>query len=329
MEIQKLLFQKIKEGLPGHLSLVDEIAELLKISYDSAYRRIRCEKSLSVEELYTIANRFNLSVDALFNVNSNNVVFRNVSIKSESFGMKEWLRTVKDDMQRIHSSRVSEIIYAAKDPPIFHYFEFPEIGAFKMFFWEKTLFQFPSLTEKKFSLANMDPEIQEIGQNILVSSLKIPTIEIWNEDTFNIMFSQIAYYYVSGYFERKEDIFTLCDKLTLWIEHIKKQAECGFKFLYGTEPVGIENTYSFYENEVVLNDNTIYVKMDNRDVVYLTYNVVSLLFTSNPDFCSGVTNYFKGLIKQSTLISSVNAKERERFFNKLLEKIDQFRDSIK
>ncbi len=329
MEIQKVLFQKVKEVLPGNISLVEEVADLLKISYDSSYRRIRGEKSLSLDEVGKIAGKYNLSIDTLLNIDSNNVVFRNFSVNPATLGMKEWLNIIRTDMLRIHDAKISEIVYAAKDPPLFHYFQFREIAAFKLFFWEKTLFQFPGYTEKKFSLANMDDEIHKIGEQILVSSLKIPTIEIWNEDTFNIFLRQIAYYYVSGMFEQKADILTLCEKLSLWIQHIKRQAEYGFKFLYGTEPAGVENSYNFYENEVVLNDNTIYVKTNNQDSVYLTYNVVSLLLTNNSTICTETSNYFKGLLKQSTLISSVNAKERERFFNKLLEKIDQLRDSIK
>jgi hypothetical protein len=328
MEIQKLLFQQIKESLPEHLSLVDEISELLNISYDSAYRRIRGEKSLSVDELELLSKRFNLSVDSLFNIKSDNVIFKHSPIVPPEVGVKPWLKNILADIRRIQGSSISEIIYAAKDPPIFHYFQFPEIGAFKMFFWEKTIFQFPQHADRKFGLKYLDDEIREIGEQILVTSLKIPTIEIWNEDTFNITFKQIENYWISGLFENKEDIHILCEKLHLWINHIKKQAELGFKFYYGTEPIGVEDSYKFYENEVVLNDNTIFVKTSNFTATYLTYNVLSLLLTSDPRFCAGVESYLKGILKESVLISSVNAKERNRFFNRLLSKIEQFRESI-
>jgi hypothetical protein len=197
-----------------------------------------------------------------------------------------------------------------------------------MFFWEKTLFQFPQLADKKFSIADYDEEIKTIGEQILATSIKIPTIEIWNEDTFNITFKQIEHYWVSGLFKSKDDLLILCDKLHNWIEHIKKQAEYGFKFLYGTKPEGIDNSFRFYENEVVLNDNTILVETNNFTATYLTYNVLSLLLSTDTDFCEGVKNYLNGILKESILISSVNAKERNRFFNKLLHKIDHFRETI-
>jgi hypothetical protein len=329
MELQAIFFQQIKEKLPSHLSLVDEVSELLQISYDSAYRRIREEKALSLGELNKLSRHFDLSIDALFNLKSQNVVFKHYPIVPPTTGVKELLKLILGELRRIQYIPVKEIIYTAKDPPIFHYFQFPEIAAFKMFFWEKTIFQFPQFADKKFSINDYDSEIKTLGEQILAASIKIPTIEIWNEDTFNITFKQIEHYWVSGLFEKKEDIIILCDKLYTWIEHIKKQAELGFKFLYGTESSGVENSYRFYENEVVLNDNTIFVETDKFTSTYLTYNVLNLLITNDKVFCQGVKSYVKGIMKESILINSVNAKERNRFFNKLLEKIALFRESIR
>ena len=98
------------------------------------------------------------------------------------------------------------------------------------------------------------------------NSNSIPTIEIWNEDTFHITLRQIEYYWVAGYFASKDDVLNLLDKFQKWLKHLQKQAELGFKFLDGQDPVGIEGSFKMYENEVVLNDNSVLVKMP--DVSY-------------------------------------------------------------
>jgi transcriptional regulator with XRE-family HTH domain len=69
-KIQKELFRKIRRSIPDHLSLAEEISEKLGISTDSAYRRIRGEKLLTIEELYKLSYRYNISVDSLFNATS-------------------------------------------------------------------------------------------------------------------------------------------------------------------------------------------------------------------------------------------------------------------
>jgi hypothetical protein len=319
--LQQLLFQQVKDKIPDNLSFVHEIAELLEISYDSAYRRIRGEKELSLEELVKLSSKYNISLDSLLKTGGNHVVFRHYRLEPSCFTIKEWLTIIQQDMWRIHQARKKEIIYAAKDPPLFHYFHFPELAAFKFFFWEKTLFDFPQHEEKRFRMDDTDQEIVEIGRKILRASMNIPTIEIWNEDTFNILFRQIEYYWISGYFEKKDDLANLLDKLEKWVRHIQKQADHGYKFLYGEPAEGIENSFMMYENEVVLNDNAIFVKLDDHPTVYLTYNVLSLLISDDPSICNNVENYMHMLLRKSNLISLTGSKERNRFFNKMFATI--------
>jgi len=322
METQELIFNQIKQNLPPNISMVDEIADLLEISNDSAYRRIRGEKALSIDELQVLSRHFGLSLDMLFNLKSGNIVFSNVYVGPDGLTIKEWLNAILNNMIQIHAAKEKEIIYSAKDPPLFHYFQIPEVAAFKTFFWQKTLLQYPEFEEKRFSLIEMDDEIQELGEKALIKYIKVPTIEIWNEDTFLNTFGQIQYYWISGQFERKEDIFALCDAIYKWLMHIQKQTELGFKYFYGQEPIGIEDSFKLYLNEVVLNDNSILVRMDSTTMTYLTYDVLSLAITTNPGFCASKEIFLK------KLISHVNEKDRARFFNRLLKRIDDFRNSI-
>ena len=328
LQIQKAIFQQIKDKLPASHSFVHEISELLDISYDSAYRRVRGEKTLTFEELYKISTRFKISLDTLFNVETSNVIFNCLPLEADKFEVRDWLNFILQNLSFVAQAKEKEIIYSAADIPMFHYFQFPEIAAFKVFFWEKTLFQFPEYEEKLFRLDNADPNIPKIGTQILAVANKIPTTEIWNEDTFNIMLRQVEFYWVSGFFEKKDDLINLCDKIEKWVHHIKKQAEYGFKYFYGQPAEGLENTFLFYDNEVVQNDNTILATADDLTVVYLTFNVLSILTTSNPFFCNLIKSYQKGLMMKSNLISRVAEKERYRFFNKQIQAIEQFKSRV-
>jgi hypothetical protein len=326
--LQQFLFQQIKAKIPDNLSFVHEIADLLEISYDSAYRRIRGEKELSIDELYRLGHKFELSLDALLGLQSNHVVFRKFALSPADFHIKEWLIRIREDIKMINMAKDKEIIYAAKDPPLFYHFHFPEIAAFKFFFWEKTIFDFPEYENKLFRIDDVNPEIVEIGNDILRSAIHIPTTEIWNEDTFRILMRQIEYYWVSGYFAKKDDMVNLLDKLEKWVLHIRKQAEMGFKFNYGQAAEGIENNFTMYENEVVLNDNSIFVRIGENMGTYLTFNVISLLVTQDQAFCRNVEEHMRQLMKKSNLISVSGEKARNRFFNKLLYMIEKTRSDL-
>ncbi len=325
---QVSLFNAIKSSLPSNVSLVHDIAELLNMSYDSAYRRIRGEKELSLDELKKLSLHYKISIDMLFNLQSNNVVFNSLVLGELGIGFTEWLNTILQELKKINSFKDKEIIYSAKDIPIFHYFEFPEIFAFKVYFWHKALIPTHEFEGKFISLEVAD-NLLETGRQIAKTYSKIPTCELWNEETFNSIVRQIEFCYVSGYFSKKEDAFRLCDVLETMINHLQRQAEVGFRFLHGTNPEGIEGSYKLYCNEVLLGDNTIFVKMDGNPTTFFTFNVINLLITSNPLFCQQNERSLKILMKESTLISSTSAKDRNRFFIQIMDKINGLRNRMK
>jgi hypothetical protein len=321
---QVSLFDAIKNILSPNISLVHDVSELLDISYDSAYRRIRGVKELSLDELKILSQHYKISIDTLFNLKSNNIVFNSLVLSDQGISFTEWLQAILSELKKINSFKDKEIIYSAKDIPIFHYFEFPEIFAFKVYFWHKALIPSHEFYEKFIKL-EVNDQLMEIGKQITLIYSKIPTSEIWNEETFNSIIRQIEFCHISGYFSKKEDAFSICDTLETMISHLQRQAEYGFRFLHGTNPEGIEGSYKLYCNEVLLGDNTIFVKMDGNPMTFFTFDVINLLITSNPSFCLQNERSLRTQMKESTLISSTSAKDRNRFFIKIIEKINGLR----
>jgi hypothetical protein len=156
---------------------------------------------------------------------------------------------------------------------------------------------------------------------MLTYYIRIPTVEIWSEATIASILNQIEYCYVSGFFTCTDDVFRLCSVMDSWLDHVQHQAECGFQFRLGATPEGVENSYRLFNNEVLVSDNTILINMDGQKTSYFTYNVISQLVTTNPVFCDQVEKNLRNLMQKSTLISTTSAKERNRFFNTLHDKV--------
>jgi hypothetical protein len=325
--IQVTLFQIIKEKLPSNVSFVHEISELLGISYDSAYRRIRGEKELTLEELKILCQQYRISLDTLFSVESQNIIFNSLAIGEQGCSFIQWLSTILNEIKDIHSCKQKEIFYSAKDIPFFHFFEFPELFAFKVYFWNKVLFTTPGF-EQEFFRFDMADKVLEVGKQILSTYNKIPTVELWNEETFNSLLRQIEFCHICGYFAGKEDSLKILEKVEIMIMHLQEQARAGFRFMYGSVPEGIDGYYKLYCNEVLLGDNTIFILKDGRPKTFLTYNVINILVTENSMLCNQVETSLHNLTKKSTLISSTSEKERQRFFNTLFQKIDDLRARI-
>jgi hypothetical protein len=325
--VQELLFQTIRSNLAPNISFVHDLSELLGISYDSAYRRIRGEKELSLDELRTICFHYNISVDTLFNFRSNHVTFTSLAIGENGFQIENWLQSLQVSLNQIYHCKQREIIYAAKDIPVFYFFEFPEIAAFKFYFWHKALIPSSNYENRLISL-EPDASLLETGRQMLSSYIKIPTTEIWSEETIGSILRQIEYCYVSGFFVMKEDLFRLCDVVDSLLNHVQAQAEFGFQYLVNSPAEGIENTFKLFNNEVLVTDNTIIVETDGRKTAYNTYNVINQLITANPVFCDHIEKSLRNLMQKSTMISGTSAKERCRFFNILHEKVRTLRNRI-
>ncbi len=321
------LFKQIREKIPANLSFVHEVSELLGISYDSAYRRIRGEKELSMEELQKLCQHYSISVDTFFNLSKECIIFHSVPIGDGGKTFGEWLQSISADLRMIHESHEREIYYFAKDIPLFHYLEFPSVFAFKSFFWHKALFP-GSIAGDLFDPSVSPEDLIILGRHMLAYYNKIQVIEIWNMESFDSILRQIEFCFVSGYFKSKEDALDLLSEVEAMIRHLQHQAEHGFRFFRGEEPLGASGMYKLYLNEVMLGDNTILVKINGHRKVYLTYNVINLLTTQDENFCQQIEDSLQNLMQQSTLISSTAAKERNRFFNHLAAEIWQLMESI-
>jgi len=325
---QQVLFKNIKEKLPDNISLADDIADLLNVSTDSAYRRIRGEKALSMDELKDICAHYGISIDSLLGIESDSVTFNYKSLSEEQLNFEQYLSSMLEDITNIAAFEEKHIIYSAKDIPIFHYFHFPELATFKLFFWGKTILQFPELENKDFAPDVLDKGLLELGKKILETYIHVPATELWNEETVNVTLKQILFYYESGMLKDKAQAASLMDELSKLIDHIKKQAAEGCKFLPGLKPAKAEGNFQLFYNEVLLLDNSLLITVGDTKMVYVTHNALNYLKTADTQFADQTQKWLENLKSKSSLISGVSEKERNKFFNTMQDKVAQAKDSL-
>ena len=67
-DYQMQFMELLRNSVPAYVKLAEELSQLLNISADSAYRRIRCETDLSITETVAICQHFNLALDKILPV---------------------------------------------------------------------------------------------------------------------------------------------------------------------------------------------------------------------------------------------------------------------
>ena len=318
---QEFLFQRIKELLPAHASLVDTVAEVLHLSTDSAYRRIRGETPLVLDEARSLCVHFRLSLDQLLEVQNNSVMFRHTRINAVTYNYEQFLEGLQQQLQFIGGCKYKEIIYCSKDMPIFHNFYFTPLIAFRYFFWMKTIIQDPGFTDKEFTIDCLPPEIESLSRELTRAYAKLPSTEIWNTECINAIISQIEFYRDSGHFASAKEIKLVYDSLEETLVHLKNQVEFASKYLPDETPDNRKKNYKFYYNRVVLGDNIILVTMDQTKSVFLNYDALNYLTTNDELFCGSCYNDLQNLMKKGSIISGTSEKQRNIFFGILQGKI--------
>ncbi len=320
-QAQQKFFDHIKLKLPFHLSLVEEVAELLSISNDSAYRRIRGEKPIGLDEIQLLCNHYKVSLDQLLQINTDTVIFSGNLVDNSNFNLNHYLHDVLKNLVFFKSLDGVQLYNFNKDIPIFHYMQFPELSAFKFFFWKRTLMHYPELAKQQFNGEELDIDVQETAKNIIKTYSQIPTTEIWNDESVHATIRQIEYYRQSGIFANKHIILKVYGQLEELLNHLELQAEAGKKYLVNENPAAGASPYSIYLNECLLGDNTVHVQANERQITAINHGGINFMVTQDKRFCDYTYANLQNIIRKSTHISVIGEKERSIFFNSMREKI--------
>ncbi len=328
IERQVIFFERIKELVPSNTSLVFELTELLEISTDSMYRRMRGETSLTFDELEIICNKYKISFDSFINLESNNVTFNYTLMEEGEISFKKYLVSMRDDLLRIKAAKNHLITYACEDIPIFHNINFIDIASFKMMYWMKAILNIPSLEGVQFSSNAVSDELKELGKEIYQLYCSIPSVEIWTDTTIKGTLNQIEFFWDAGMFNSADDAIHVINSLKKTLEIIQKQAESGSKVLDRIKTPEEENNYSFYFSEIEITNNCVLVNLGAAQAVYLGHLTFNTMNTSNATYCKQTTIWMENLIRKSTLISKVAEKNRYRFFQGMYTAIDSLLERI-
>lgn len=317
LPIQSALLQKIKNSLPAHLGLAEEMADVLGISTDSAYRRIRCETELSIDEAHALAKKFNISMDGIFASLGDTVAFAYTKLTDDPENFKKYLQRIYGHTKQINSFADKKITYIAETFPLFYSFFSHQLAEFKLFYWQKSVLNVPFYQGKKFEYGLVPEELVVLATNAFKEYQNVPSAEVWTNETINTVLQQIEFYVDSGAFANKEDALGLVEEVRKIAKYLESCAESGRKL-----PGDANENFTLYCSDVVLGTNCIYIQTGVVKYAYISFNTLNSLTTNNHEFCEESEHWVKNIIKKSNIISGVSEKQRFQFFSRMHANID-------
>ncbi len=319
--VQQQLFSLIKGLIPPHISMVDQVSEVLSISTDSAYRRIRGEKSISLDELYLLAGHFKISIDQLLHLKTDAFVFTGRTTNNSDFKYENWLESVVAHLQYFLSFKPCHLFYLAKEIPFYYYFLVPEVAAFKSFFFMKSILYYEDWKTAKFSVEDDYSRFHVLMKQSSDLFATLPSTEVWSIENITSTLHQVEFYRATGSVKSDHDALVVLDKLGEMIDHIELQAEYGVKLKKGQSPSQSDVPYKMFINEIIIGDNMQLMQLGDKYMTAINHSVINYITTMDEAFNQYSKRALENHAQKSTLISGVNEKDRLMFFNRLREKV--------
>lgn len=323
--MQKKFIDHLKENSLQNVSFVDEVADVLDIGYDAAYRRVMCKTNLSLEEGVILSKHFNISLNNLFEVGNQNTVITELSPRPiDETALELWFRKSNENITALSNIKSASIIYSAKDIPLFYTLKDTLLSRYKIYVWLKDVNV--RMAKNKISFEDF---LTSIPNSLIESAIElgesynfIDISELWNDNTINGTLQQILYYFKSELLST-EIALEICQNLEDVINHAEKQT-------IRQSIIGSKNnaSYHLYKSELHTMNNTIMVKTKQKKIFFQPFTVLTYFKVEHQPTCQLMYDFFKMQMANSKLLVNSGEKDRSLFFNKMRQKIKLAKNRI-
>jgi len=309
---------------------VDALTQLLSIGKDAVYRRLRGDTLLTPDEMRQLSLHFNISLDALVNKHSNTVFFSYNLFNTPINNFDDYLNGIHQDLTQISKASKPKIFYATAEIPLFYYCLFPELIAFKLYVWGRTVWDFDYLEERTFDFDLVTYPTLKLAEDLVELYRNIPSTEFWSQSLVDFTLSQAEYNVISGGFTKSEDALIICDRLLDLVAHLRTMASRGSKFQVNGNPEdALKEGFELYHNEMVFANNTVLVQTESSKMLYTAFGNPNFLRSTDQKMCDYTEDWFMKMKIKSENISLQSEKNRAWYFNGIKRKIELVKNRIK
>ena len=320
--IQTNLFDLIQKSPLAKYALVDEISDTLGISRDSAYRRIRGDMLLDINETVQLCQHYKISMDSLMGVSIKNQIKCNYSPLDLS-NLPQYMVYVQNlsaNIERVRSISGSEMLLSASDISTFNLLAYKELTFFKLFAWNKNVYGFKDSYEEFVKKLDVD-EIVKYYDKIVRDYQLIPSTEVWTANSIDPLLRLLSYHSeIESFSDTKYPLF-LCEQALNLMDTLQEWTEKGTK---GAR----ETPFKLFISETDLEGTFVILKYQEKTQCMFKLYTINSINTDDERFCQETERWLRKTAQRSTLISGASEKERRKFFTAQRQKIRLLMGSI-
>jgi hypothetical protein len=305
--LNEIVVNTILRSISKNIKPVIYLMDLLELSRESVYRRIRREIPFSMEEITKLSLTLGFSIDEIVEGSKKERKFFDLQILSDfSEVYIELFKEYDNYLQNLLAAKKSQTLMALNHiPPLFSAF-FDNLSRFFYYKWMTENVE--DLHNQTFSSLHIPGDLFHLQEKVAISCRKINNVVmIFSPHIFLSTIKEIQYFYRRKLLTKEELQFLKRDILEL-IDLGEKIAKTG---CFNTEA-----HMDFYLSTLNIHSNSVYIQYDNvRETHFWIYSSNPMIIR-NSEICDMQKKWIYSLKKHSTLITESNEILQIEFFNK-------------
>jgi len=313
--LNKIIITKILEGLSPNIRINDFLTDILGISTQSAYRRIKGEIPFNLNELSVLSKKLNLSIDEIIGYNNpKQAIFL---LQSESYvsGHETFYRMLshyRDLIISASQSGMEESINTMNR--LFVVFSIGYKYLFKFYYYKWMHQTLKASMYFSFSQLEMPDDINSLHDEILrYTPYKTDVTFILDHNFFSGIVQEIEYFYMRRLITI-EELALIREDISALLDLTERSIRTGTS--------GNGDRTSYYYSTLNIDSNTAYVKIRDEIVSYFWIYQGGPIMTINSEVTAFHKVWIDSLKKYSVLMTGSNERLQTEF-------IDRQRESLK
>ncbi|GHU79517.1 hypothetical protein FACS1894145_3820 [Bacteroidia bacterium] len=317
-DLNEIIVNTVLKNIPKNIKPVIYLMELLGLSRESVYRRIRKDIPFSMEELTKLALTLNFSLDEIIEGSKRERIFFDLGLKNPTNSIDSFSAVFQEyssyisNLSKARNSSVSMALNCIY--PLFTVF-FSNLFKFHYFKW--LVETQDNLPKNYFSTLVLPQELYALQQKISEEIKSARNVALILSPNISLSIIKDIQYYYQRRLLNKEDLEILKKDLLKMSDFAENLAKTG-RLEGGCSQIDI------YISIPYINSNTIYLEYDDVSEVHYWIYSNNPMVIRNSEISNIQKKWFLSLKKSSTLITQSNEILQADFFDtqrKLINKL--------
>lgn len=298
--------EEIARKVPHRTRLVSILSNMLSISKEAVYRRLRGEMPFTFNEVMSISRELHISLDTLnMNVSTSSKPFKlnlieYINPAESDFALMEEMTAIMKSFKDA-PAEVGEIANIIPQPL---YVNYDSIFKFYLFKWKYQSQSFKKVVPYKDIVVS--DKLKKTQQEYVKWAKRLNTEYVFDNFLFHHLVSNIKYFYYVGLILKKEvqqirmDLLKILDDMDM-LSRTGILKESGKKI-------------DMYISHINIDTNYIYVATPNYKLTIIKAFLLNGIASTDRATFEEVKSWIQSMKQQSILITKSSEKERIEFF---------------